>query len=316
MEVTRSLSNLIKAYTIRYPEEKRKIDMNEKADQIVQQYIQSRESIGQRGEEGFIEGIPALQITSEEDLPEEVKVKLGISSPPPSKPMSSKEIEELLAKEREENRKRIEEDTEEILQETREHVAQLLSNAKNEAEGLKHNILREAKEHGYEDGKKRGMEEVKAMKDALQKERQQLEQDYEQRIEQLEPKISNLLIALVQKLTGVLLEERQEIILYLIEQAFLEAEGSKSFLVRVSKEEYDFVSSHKTELLWKVREGTEIEIIEDPALSKGQCMIETDSKIIDSSLDVQLKGLTADLKLLAGGRSDPLIGGREHEGIK
>ena len=130
-------------------------------------------------------------------------------------------------------------------------------------------------------------------------------------VEQLEPKVASLLISLVQKLTGVLIEEKQEIILHLIEQAFLETEGSKSFLVRVSKEDYDFVSSHKTELLWKLKEGTELEIIKDPALYKGQCMVETDSKIIDSSLDVQLKGLIADLKLLAGEKEKSFVIGEQ-----
>ncbi len=176
---------------------------------------------------------------------------------------------------------------------------------------MKNDILRQAREDGYEDGKQRGIKEVNAIKEALEKEKRQHEKEYTQMVEQLEPKVASLLISLVQKLTGVLIEEKQEIILHLIEQAFLETEGSKSFLVRVSKEDYDFVSSHKTELLWKLKEGTELEIIKDPALYKGQCMVETDSKIIDSSLDVQLKGLIADLKLLAGEKEKSFVIGEQ-----
>ncbi len=306
--MTRSLSNLIKAYAIRYPEEKRKLDMNEKAEKKIQQYIQNRMNVGQTGE--FVEGIPGLKFMSEQELSEEEKEKLGsLPAQPPQ--MTPEQIEELLAKEREENRKRIEEDTEEILEEARGHVAQMLNDAKNRAESMKNDILRQAREDGYEDGKQRGIKEVNAIKEALEKEKRQHEKEYTQMVEQLEPKVASLLISLVQKLTGVLIEEKQEIILHLIEQAFLETEGSKSFLVRVSKEDYDFVSSHKTELLWKLKEGTELEIIKDPALYKGQCMVETDSKIIDSSLDVQLKGLIADLKLLAGEKEKSFVIGEQ-----
>lgn len=297
----KSLSNVIKAYAVRYQEEKRTVDLNAEADRRVQNYIQSRLGNQEQKNDEFVEGIPALHITAEEDLPEEIRMQLGLSSPAKDTQENRKEQEELLAKEREENRKKIEEDTEEILEEVRQQVSQMLYEAKNEAESMKHQILKEAQEKGYAEGLNKGTKEAEAIRSALEEEKRQLEEQYENTMTNLEPQVAELVIALMKKLTGVLLEERRDIILYLIEQAFSETE-SNHFLIRVSKEDYELVAGRKAELLWKLKEGTGIEVIEDLTLSKSQCMIETDSRIIDCSLDVQMKNLASDLMLLAGKR--------------
>ena len=76
-------------------------------------------------------------------------------------------------------------------------------------------------------------------------------------------------------------------------------EDCSSFIIRVSKADYEFLNSKKQELAAALPESR-IEILVDPMLQSMQCTIETDTRIVDCSLDVQLKNLLTDLKLLAG----------------
>ena len=46
--------------------------------------------------------------------------------------------------------------------------------------------------------------------------------------------------------------------------------------------------------------GNVVEVVEDPVLARAQCTIETDTRIFDCSLDVQLKNLISNIKLLSG----------------
>ena len=115
----------------------------------------------------------------------------------------------------------------------------------------------------------------------------------------MEPDIVELIIGIVHNLTGVLLDERRDIILHIIRHSMLGIENSSSYIVRVSKEDFDFLNSRKQELLNELQ-GNKIEIVIDPLLTRSQCTIETDTRIIDCSLDVQLKNLTSDLRMLAG----------------
>ena len=48
-----------------------------------------------------------------------------------------------------------------------------------------------------------------------------------------------------------------------------------------------------------VSKDTQIEITEDSALKRNECLIETDAGVFDCSLDVQLDNLIKDIRLLS-----------------
>ena len=49
-----------------------------------------------------------------------------------------------------------------------------------------------------------------------------------------------------------------------------------------------------------MKENAVVEIVIDSKLEKSQCFIETDTSVIECSLDVQLENLITDLRFLAG----------------
>lgn len=298
--MTRSLSNLIKAYSIKYNEnEKKTIDSNEKANEFQKMFLEklgfssvhtgtvnmSEEFTAATLEgDSFVAGIHPVALVEELDESQNPTVDL--------------EEEHKKVKER------MEEEAKQILEDAEQKAKEILENANREATYL----LEKAKEDGYKAGNDAAMLELHQLKQELEDEEKKLKLEYESLMRDLEPKFVELLISFIKKLTNYAIEEKEEIILYLIEQAFGSCEASNSYIVKVSKEDYELVNSHKTELLWQLKEGVELEIVEDLLLTKTQCLIETDSRVIDCSLDIQLKNLISDLKLLAGSSSQEVQG--------
>lgn len=295
VEVTISLSNLIKAYSVRYNnEDKRVIDTNAMAEAKVKQYlelldIKESSHSNKEEQERAIDFVPGLFASTVEEIAPEEQEELA---------RNQQLMQELLNKE--EADAMVMEKAAAIIDEAKEEVKRILEEARSEAVASSEQIKQDAYTTGYQEGYQKSLQEFELLKKNLESEKQQLAVEYEKKVREFEPVFANLLIAYIKRFTGVILDDKKDIILYLLEQELLNVESSKVYLIHVSKEDYDMVYSKKHEIAWKVNENAEIEIIEDRMLTRTQCLIETDSRIIDCSLDVQLKNLTQDLKLLAG----------------
>jgi len=285
------LSNVIKAYNIRYTEEKKEIDMNQRAEEFQRLYIES---------------LPKFK---EIDEPEDHEVQESYFLTDDSGmvfPQTEEEIaqfcenaKEKLQTELQQLREAAEEECRLLRMEAEEECKKLIADSVKSTEEERKKILSDAQQSGYEEGRQRAIQEAESLRQELLQKISEQDADYERKLEALEPDIIELVIGIVHNLTGVLLDERRDIILHIIRHSMLGVENSKSFIVRVSKDDYDFLNSRKQELLNELQ-GNKIEIITDPMLKRAQCTIETDTRIIDCSLDVQLKNLTSDLKMLAG----------------
>ena len=127
---------------------------------------------------------------------------------------------------------------------------------------------------------------------------QELLQKLKEQEEALEPKYAELMGALIEKITGVLCEDKKDVIVYLIHQALNQLEKTKSVTLRVSKPDMLTVSAQKEQLRSCVSGEVDFDITEDDSLQENQCIIETDQRIIDCSLDVQLQNLKDQIRML------------------
>jgi flagellar assembly protein FliH len=186
-----------------------------------------------------------------------------------------------------------------LIEEAKLQAEQILNEARNQAELIKENAYNEAKDRGYADGVQDGENRCNQMQMELQDKMIQFEREYEEHIANLEPDFVKVMIALIEKITGVIIEDRNEVICHLVDRAMKQEEKSNQFVIRVSKDDYAFLDSEKEKLSAITGSGASIDIKEEKSLGKNQCIIETDTKIIDCSLDVQLNRLIDDLKLLS-----------------
>ncbi len=175
--------------------------------------------------------------------------------------------------------------------------------AEAEAEALKEQGYQEGSQQGYQQGYQEGslaaQAELEREREQLEEERTRREAEYIERYNQMEQELVDVIVEVVSHVTSASLIEKKDIILHLIRNALEQAEGSKQFLIHVSKEDYPAVLEQKETLFFVVPQSMELEVIKDATLAEGQCMIETDGGVFDCSLDTQLHSLKADIKALA-----------------
>lgn len=184
-----------------------------------------------------------------------------------------------------------------IIEKAKKEAADILETAKEEARKLTENTKEIAWKQGYEEGIEKGNQEIQNIKNSLLEQQQIQKEEYHNIIEDTSDKVTDLMVSLISKLTGIFVEDKTDIILYLVDKALRDNESTEDLSIRVSEEDVDILSSKKEYMEGII--GRDIQITVDPQLAKNQCLIETESKLIDCSLDVQLNNLITDLKLLS-----------------
>lgn len=284
------MSNLIKSVYFNVdPSKVRVIDSDEKVEEYIPTIYDTPDkpelyefsSFGSDlpGEEGaeFADGMPA--IISMQDVVDEEREKL---------------IREMQMQQE----GALNEAKEEVISAAKTEAEELVAKAVEEADSIRE----EAHAQGFQAGREEGME---AAENELAQMRQQLQAEYEDKFKELEeqennlePAFAELIVNLVRKLTGVVCENKKDVILYLIGNALKNKEKTGQIIIRVSKEDMPRVSSKQSTFKLIAGDVSEFEIVEDNSLAANECIIETDNKIIDCSLDAQLQNLEEHVKML------------------
>ena len=254
------MSNMIKASSIRYKaDSKMTIDYKDRDEEL--QAKRNNKAVLQVTDEEFTGGLEAVvvdAIASEED---------------------QKKKAELIIKEAE------------------NEAGNILEAAKEEAKKLKDATIESARRQGYEEGIKKANQEIDLIKKKLLDQEIHQKKEYEELLTSVEGRVADLLGSLLTRLTGILVEGKEDIILYLVQKALRDVEGIEECTISVSSEDYDFIISKK-EYIEGLIDGS-INVSIDPQLIKNQCIIETEGKLFDCSLDVQMDNLIKDLKMLS-----------------
>lgn len=316
------MSNVIKAMNIRYTQEKKPLDMNAQAEGFRQLYyenlakasemeqIAEEENNDPDSESDFGDEYTGEEGDFSEDLAEEDTETVQSFEKPAKQPAShdvyadinsltDEQLNAILSSRHIESVSSFSIEAERMKAEAREECDRIIAEAREDLEKEKEAMYYEAKEQGYQDGLAAGQNECEALKQELTEKLSSIDKEFEKKVDELEPAFVDLLINLIQKITGILVEDRRDLILHIIRQSILDMENSNDYVIHVSKDDFDFVNSKKQELLFELK-GNNIEVVEDPVLQRAQCTIETDTRIFDCSLDVQLKNLIADIRLLSG----------------
>lgn len=189
---------------------------------------------------------------------------------------------------------------EKLLEEARKEADLIIEKAKIEAEKMKEEAFTAAQKKGYDEGSIQVKREAQKLETEYEEKTRKLQNEYDDMMRSIEPQMVGLMASMVEKITGILVENNEEVILYLIQKTMKNLDKSNSYTVKVSKEDFENVSARKDVLLETVGNDSSLNITEDFSLTKNQCLIETDSKVINCSLDVQLSNLITDLKLISG----------------
>ncbi len=192
----------------------------------------------------------------------------------------------------------------EMLDDAQAQIDEMNAAAQNEIEAKRRWAMEEGKKEGYEEGYRKGVSEAEEMKRQVMAERRRLEAEYEQLIDELEPKFIDTITEVYSHIFGIGLADNRDILVHLVDSTLRQVESSRTFIVHVSKEDYPFVNMQKQALTEGAAAGRgTVEIIEDLTLGRGECMIETDGGIFDCGVDTQLTELNNKLRMLSYERS-------------
>ena len=207
------------------------------------------------------------------------------------------------------NNENAEANAEAILSQAKEEANTILEQAKVEAESLMQETKQlamleadEVKERASRDGYNAGYQQAmqEKIKQQLQQQEVSLNAEFDQLVEQLEPQFVKTITDIYEHIFHVDLSSYRDILIYLISATINRVEGSRNFMIHISKEDYPYVSMHRKQLgIETTVSSRNVEIIEDITLEKGQCLIETDNGIFDCGLGTQMEELRKTLVLLS-----------------
>lgn len=185
-----------------------------------------------------------------------------------------------------------------MVEEARKQAERIRGEAEIAAETARKRAYEDGKEQGYSEGMALAEQEIQQKEEELSQLARQQREELAYCVEQIEEKYVSIVISLVKKLTGVVMEGKDDLILYLIHTAAQDLEVSENYRIRVSSDDIYFLESRKEEVLQALDGDAFVEFVEEKGLEKGQCIIETDTQMVDCGFHTQLDTLVQNLKML------------------
>ena len=287
------MSNLFKAGYVSYDsQEARIIDSNELANKKIEAF-QEQELKRQRsvmlqditeGEEGEGEGedfIPGIEMEQLSQLTEDQSMLEPV--PDPQFDMEAMQAEIDLK-----------------LQQAQEQADLIIQQAQEQANAIMSDASEKGRQEGYDAGYQEGLAAASEIQADLDRQREELENEYQQMVDELEPEMVDILTQIYEHVFNIELREDKGIILHLLKTTLSRIEPGKDLIVHVSSDDYDDIMDEKESLDACITSPTTtMEVIEDPLLKQNECMIESDSGVFDCSIGVEMSEITRKLKLLS-----------------
>ena len=200
--------------------------------------------------------------------------------------------EKILAQAEEERKKIIDDATAEAV---------MIKNLAKEEDARDRALAMEAaKNDGFEVGMQKANEEFEKLKKGLEAQRARLEEEYEDKMFELEPQFVRHITNIYEKVFQIELADQKDIVLNVLRNAMQKIEGTKNYIIHVSRDDYNYVSEKKGVLLEAaLAADVIIDVVEDMTMKHGDCMIETANGIFDCGIDTQLSAIKKRLTLLS-----------------
>ena len=191
------------------------------------------------------------------------------------------------------------EQAEAILGSARLDAEEILEDARQQAEALRENARHEGYDEGFAQGQAQAAAEAQQAKEEYDRQLQELQREFSEREQGMEHELVDVISDVVSRVFLAEMSDDREVMLHLVDQALSHAENSREFLIRINEAGYEFLNENRDKLQEKVGAGIQLELIKDPLMEEGACMIETDGGVFDVSLDTQMKNLIRRIRSLS-----------------
>ena len=221
-----------------------------------------------------------------------------------AKDAASKEVQRG-ADEAQAIKRRAEDEAKRTIAEAGEKVKQ----TEAESRATLENERKEAVENGNAEGREAGFAEGKAEVERLiQRTQTILQRSQDKRAEILaetEQEIINLVLLIARKVVKAITESQRNVIEANVIQALRKVKGRGDIIIRVNIADLKLTTSHTKDYINLVEGAKSVQIVEDPTVDEGGCVIETDFGEIDARIASQLAELETKILELSPIRSLP-----------
>lgn len=192
---------------------------------------------------------------------------------------------------------------EELFQQANREIAELKAQAAREAaqfaEQLKAQAAEQGRQEGHAAGLRQGLDDAKRqMAEQLQQTSDRCntmlvaaEQEARQLLQEAEPKIIELVLAISRKIIIDEVEERPAVVLGLVRNALERVRDQNQIIIHVSPDDYQFILQSSRTLQSVVGAEQSLTVTADAVLSKGGCLIETSFGTVEAGIDTQLESI-------------------------
>lgn len=191
----------------------------------------------------------------------------------------------------------------EVYEDARGRAAKIVEDAYTEADVIRENAREEGYAKGLEEGNMEAMRRADEYLAKLQKEQEEVLSQNEIRIAEAisesEDKVMDMACAIIEKMTGILVDNYKPVMLHMINNALNEAATGTEFVIKVSDENYAYIMDNYERIVGSANPSISIEIFSDTQLDKQNCIIESENGIVDLSMDVQVRNLITAIQMLS-----------------
>ena len=237
------MSNLLKRSSVINKDE-RVIDYNDLIKKKIQAIMESKHN--EMDADGFINGLHAdvvEELISDDDTADALTEDAAMGEQQAAASLENTNAE-----------------AERIIEEARLQAEQIIADANKNADA----VFEEAKQNGYYEGNEKAQEEMNIKQAQLEVEldnkRKELEQEYNNLKESIEPELVEVITDVFRKVTGVVAEDNQEIILHLINDVMHNADGSRDYVIKVSPDDYKFLVNNQGKIYCAMSKEVNIDI--------------------------------------------------------
>ncbi|MBR1815411.1 MAG: hypothetical protein IJ763_01790 [Lachnospiraceae bacterium] len=179
----------------------------------------------------------------------------------------------------------------------------IIEAAQAQADEIKENAYKAGFEQGLEEGNSEGQKRADEYLAGIKKEQEEmaakLDAENDAYLTDAEHKLVDFTCDMIEKITGILIDDYKPVMFNMINNALSEADASLKYTIKICEESYYYVEDNKERIVGATNPNITIDIFSDPKLEKGQCTIETDNGIIDLSMDIQIQNLITAFKMLS-----------------
>ncbi|HBX23704.1 MAG TPA: hypothetical protein DEF34_08780 [Desulfotomaculum sp.] len=176
-----------------------------------------------------------------------------------------------------------------MLEEARQHAAA-------EVEKVKTAAAREGYEQGHQSALETAGEEAASIRSEARKVLAQAEDMRRQKFEQLKEELLSLAIEMAEKIVTRELETRSDVVLSIAEEAILLAGSREHVVLWINPAELEVCQTRRESLLALLPPRAELQIMTDPAIEPGGCVLENEYGKVDARLSNRWQNLLASLK--------------------